>query len=224
MKWIVGIWTGNDVHIWTAYRIPQGGIIAGRQTWKIMKIRGITGNLIFKQSHTGAKNPSTFRDLQGKVPSQEVSRIRYFTPTLHPSLATKLGYREIHLVTFMAEIYMTPKSCSQRPQNHATLETQSIFPSRKGHIWKSKTSSIQTISRPSAKKRYTGYTVYNLKPKQFCVQKVSTVSTIGLQPILNPLSPPFLATRYNCPCLGWFKKLPTARRFPCLGAMGVRWC
>ena len=49
---------------------------------------------------------------------------------------------------------------------------------------------------------YTGYTVYNLKPKQFCVQNVSTVSTTGLQPILNPLSPPFLATRYNCPCLG----------------------
>jgi hypothetical protein len=105
---------------------------------------------------------------------------------------------------------MTPKSCSQRPQNHATLETQSIFPSRKGHIWKSKTSSIQTISRPSTKKRYTGYTVYNLKPKQFCVQKVSTVSTIGLQPILNPLSPrrgttaPAWDDSRNCPPPGDF--------------------
>ena len=220
MKWIVGIWTGNDVHIWTAYRIPQGGIIAGRQTWKIMKIRGITGNLIFKQSHTGAKNPSTFRDLQGKVPSQEVSRIRYFTPTLHPSLATKLGYREIHLVTFIAEIYMTPKSCSQRPQNHATLETQSIFPSRKGHIWKSKTSSIQTISRPSAKKRYTGYTVYNLKPKQFCVQKVSTVSTIGLQPILNPLSPPFFGDEVQLPLLGMIQEIAHRQAISMPGSHG----
>lgn len=60
------------------------------------------------------------------------------------------------------------------------------------------------------KKRYTGYTVYNLKPKQFCVQKVSTVSTIGLQPILNPLSPrrgttaPAWDDSRNCPPPGDF--------------------
>lgn len=88
------------------------------------------------------------------------------------------------------------------PEPCCTGNAKYLPKQERSHLTKQNIEYSNHFKTINKKKHYTGYTVYNLKPKQFCVQNVSTVSTTGLQPILNPLSPPFLATRYNCPCLG----------------------